>query len=89
MNQQDVNSLLARPAPTESDLMAELAAAKARVAELEAWIKGLDLLVENTSEHPQHRDWHGGEVGWVYPGHAAYYGDRREAVLAAEEGRTK
>ena len=50
-------------------------------AQLRAWIEGLDLIVENTKEPARYaREWHG-EVGWVYPGQAAYLGERREEVL--------
>lgn len=51
----------------------KLHAANAHVKELEHWIRGLDVLVDNPTDH---RQWHG-DIGWVRPGQCAYVGPRK------------
>jgi hypothetical protein len=64
-------------------LAEELGNLKRESARLRKWIEELDVLVENTGEH---REWPGSEIGWLYPGCAAYYARlRREDILSNEK----
>lgn len=45
------------------------------IEKLRDWIFGLDEIAVNNGDH---REWAGSDIGWVYPGHAAYYGKIRE-----------
>ena len=39
---------------------------------LHNWVAGLDVLATNDKED---REWFGGDIGWVYQGDGAYYGE--------------
>ncbi len=57
----------------------ELTTANARIAELEQWIRGLERCsITNDTEE---RQWHGGEIGWLYPGQCAYVGTEKPEGL--------
>jgi hypothetical protein len=53
-------------------------------ARLRKWIEELNILAENAGDH---REWLGSEIGWLYPGCAAYYArPRREDILSNDQG---
>jgi len=68
------------------DLANENARLREEINVFRAWIGSLDVLAENNEDR---RNWHGSDVGWVYPGHAAYYGIRREDILSNDQGEAQ
>lgn len=68
-DEEDFASLLAK------GICAEINTAKAwrtLAIQLHDWIANIDILATNDKED---REWHGGEIGWVYQGMGAYYGE--------------